>query len=116
MDKRHFLLAFAATLAAPALPALAAEPERAPRSFPPNARRGKMTPGWAPDIVIDGKPRQLSPAARIFSEENLTVVPGSLREKDIVVNYTEDMNGNIDRVWILTREEARAALRGQPQM
>jgi hypothetical protein len=101
MDKRHFLLALAATLALPAL----ADGEARP--FPPNAKRGRMTPGYAPDITIDGKPRQLSPAARIVNDDNLTVTPGSLREKDIVVNYTEDMNGYIDRVWILTRAEAR---------
>jgi hypothetical protein len=104
MDKRHFLLAFAAAIA---LPAAALEPERAPRPFPPNAKRGKMTPGYAPDIILNGKQRQLSPAARIFSDQNLTVVPGALREKDILVNYTEDIGGNIDRIWILTREEAR---------
>lgn len=105
MNKRHFLLALAATIA---IPALAQEADRDPRPFPPNAKRGTMTPGYAPpDITIDGKARQMSPAARIFSEENLTVVPSSLGGKDIVVNYTEDMNGNIDRVWILTREEAR---------
>lgn len=102
MDKRHFLLALAATLA---LPALAQDAE--PRPFPPKAKRGKMTLGYAPDITIDGKLRQLSPAARIVSADNLSVVPGSLSEKDITVNYTEDMNGFIDRVWILTREEAR---------
>jgi hypothetical protein len=105
MDKRHFLLALAATLA---LPAFADAPELAPRPFPPNTRRGKMTPAYAaPDIYIDGKLRQLSPAARIFSEENLTVVPGGLVDKNVPVNYTEDINGNIDRIWILTREEAR---------
>ncbi|MCE3262059.1 MAG: hypothetical protein K0R43_1138 [Pseudoduganella sp.] len=104
MDKRHFLLALAATLTLPSLPALADAPVR---PFPPNAKRGKMTPGYAPDITMDGKPRQLSPAARIVSDENMTVTPGSLREKDITVNYTEDMNGYIDRVWILTRAEAR---------
>jgi hypothetical protein len=101
MNKRHFLLALAAAIA---LPALAQATE--PRPFPPNAKRGKMTFGYAPDIAIDGKLRQLSPAARIVSEDNVSVVPGSLSEKDIIVNYTEDMNGNIDRVWILTREEA----------
>lgn len=102
MDKRHFLLALAASCFA--LPALA---EGEPRPFPPNAKRGTMTPGYAPDIHIDGKLRQLSPAARIVSDENMTITPASLRGKDIVVNYTEDMNGYIDRVWILTREEAR---------
>ncbi len=111
MKKRLFLLALAATIA---LPALAQDYGREPRPFPPSAKRGKMTPGYAPpDITIDGKARQMSPAARIFSDENLTVVPGSLSEKDIVVNYTEDMNGNIDRVWILTREEARLPVPGK---
>ncbi|KQV53918.1 MULTISPECIES: hypothetical protein [unclassified Duganella] len=103
MNKRHFLLALAAAIALPALPALAGEP----RPFPPSAKRGKMAFGYAPDIAIDGKPRQLSPAARIFSEENLTLVPSALAEATLIVNYTEDMNGNIDRVWILTQEEAR---------
>lgn len=108
MDKRHFLLALAATIA---LPAFADAPELAPRPFPPNTKRGKMTPAYAaPDIYIDGKLRQMSPAARIFNEENLTVVPGGLDGKDIVVNYTEDIYGNIDRIWILTREEARMRL------
>ena len=101
MDKRHFLLALAAFISLPAL----ADPQ--PRPFPSTAKRGKMTAGYAPDIYIDGKLRQLSPAARIVGEENMTITPGSLREKDVVVNYTEDMNGFIDRVWILTREEAR---------
>ena len=103
MDKRHFLLALAAAITLPALPALAAEP----RPFPPNAKRGKMVFGYAPDIAVDGKPRQLSPAARIFSDENLTVVPSTLADAPFIVNYTEDLNGNINLVWILTPEEAR---------
>lgn len=103
MNKRHFLLALATALALPTLPALAAEP----RPFPPNAKRGKISFGYAPDIAIDGKLRQLSPAARIFSQENLTVVPGSLAEQTFIVNYTEDMDGNVNLVWILTPEEAR---------
>lgn len=103
MNKRHFLLALATTLVLPALPALAAEP----RPFPPNAKRGKISFGYAPDIAIDGKLRQLSPAARIFSEENLTVVPGSLANQTFIVNFAEDMDGNVNLVWILTPEEAR---------
>lgn len=101
MDKRHFLLALAAALTLPAL----ADP--LPRPFPLNAKRGTLTPGYAPDILIDGKPRQLSPAARIVSEDNTTVTPGGLRGKDIPIAYTADMHGNIDRIWILTPAEAR---------
>lgn len=103
MNKRHFLLALAAAITFPALTALAAEP----RPFPPNAKRGKMRFGYAPDIVLDGKPRQLSPAARIYSDENLTLVPSAVADGTFIVNYTEDMNGNINLVWILTQEEAR---------
>jgi len=90
---------FLAALAA--LPALAFE-----RPFPPAALRGKMTPGYAPDVTIDGKPRQLSPSSRIFNQDNLIEMPAALRGKDLVVNYTVDGMGYIDRIWILTGDEA----------
>ncbi|KQW96527.1 hypothetical protein ASC94_06675 [Massilia sp. Root418] len=76
------------------------------RPFPPNAKRGKMTPAWYPAIVIDGKTRTLSPAARIFNADNTIEMPASLRGENMVVNYQEDSEGQILNVWILTREEA----------
>lgn len=87
--------------AALALPALAVE-----RPFPASVLRGKFTPGYFPDITLDGKARQLSPAARIFNEDNRIEMPAAVRGKDLVVNYTVDSMGNIDRIWILTAEEA----------
>jgi hypothetical protein len=80
------------------------------RPFPPNAKRGKMTPAWHPSIVIDGKTRTLSPAARIFNAENMIEMPASLRGENVVVNYQEDGEGQILNVWILTREEASQRL------
>jgi hypothetical protein len=80
------------------------------RPFPANALRGKMTPGYFPDISIDGKARRLSPSARIFNQDNTIDMPSSLRGSDIVVNYTLDAMGDIDRVWILTRDEAALKL------
>ena len=76
------------------------------RPFPGHAKRGKMSPAAHPMIVIEGKTRQLSPGARIWNENNLIEMPASLRGSDIVVNYTENDQGDIDRVWILTPEEA----------
>lgn len=76
------------------------------RPFPPNAKRGRMTPAWHPSIVIDGKTRTLSPAARIFNQDNTIEMPASLRGENFVVNYQEDSEGQILNVWILTREEA----------
>jgi hypothetical protein len=95
---RLIVLLLAAALA---LPALAIE-----RPFPANVLRGKFTPGYFPDITLDGKGRQLSPAARIFNEDNRIEMPAAVRGKDLVVNYTVDSMGNIDRIWILTAEEA----------
>lgn len=84
-----------------ALPALAFE-----RPFPPHVKRGKLTPAYYPDIIIDGKARRLAPSSRIFNRDNLIEMPASLRGKDIVVNYAEDGDGNIDQVWMLTPDEA----------
>nr|WP_315255773.1 hypothetical protein [uncultured Duganella sp.] len=95
---RPLALLLAAVLA---LPALAFE-----RPFPPNILRGKFTPGYFPDITLDGKQRRLSPAARIFNQDNRIEMPAALRGKDIVVNYTVDGMGYIDRIWMLTAEEA----------
>ncbi|SEO21332.1 hypothetical protein SAMN05428959_105387 [Duganella sp. CF517] len=80
------------------------------RPFPPDALRGRMTPGYFPDVGIDGKARRLSPSARIFNQDNTIDMPGSLRGSDIVVNYTVDATGHIDRIWILTRDEAARKL------
>nr|WP_315213946.1 hypothetical protein [uncultured Duganella sp.] len=103
---RMIMLLMATMVMAVSLPpALAFE-----RPFPPDALRGKMTPGYFPDLSIDGKARKLSPSARIFNEENTIDMPGSLRGNDIVVNYTVDATGDIDRIWILTRDEAARKL------
>lgn len=76
------------------------------RPFPANILRGKFTPGYYPDITLDGKPRQLSPSARILNQDNRIEMPAAVRGSDIVVNYTVDGMGYIDRIWILTDDEA----------
>lgn len=102
MQRRTLLALAMLGLSIAAVPALADE-----RVFPPEAKRGRLTPGYFPDITLDGKPRRLSPAARIFNQDNLIEVPAALRGSDIVVNYTQNADGDIDRVWLLTPEEAR---------
>jgi hypothetical protein len=98
---RRSALFFVASMTLAALPALAID-----RPFPTNTLRGKMTPGYFPDVAIDGKARLLSPAARIFNQDNMIEMPSALRGRDIVVNYTVDGMGYIDRIWILNRDEA----------
>ncbi|RJF99447.1 hypothetical protein [Noviherbaspirillum saxi] len=97
-----FLLLFFASIA---MPAVAVE-----RPFPPHAKRGKMTPAPYPAIVMEGQQRQLAPGARIWNEDNLVQMPASLRGSDLIVNYTEDANAHIDRVWILDAHEASESI------
>lgn len=83
------------------------------RPFPPDTLRGKMTPGYYPELLIDGKPRRLAAGARIFNEDNMITVPASLRGSDIVVNYTVNGAGEIERIWILSETEAAQRLAQQ---
>ena len=103
--RRRIVLFFAALSVLAALPASAFE-----RPFPPQALRGKMTPGYYPDLTIDGKARKLAPSSRIFNQDNMIEMPAALRGSNIVVNYTVDGVGEIDRIWILTKDEAALKL------
>lgn len=83
------------------------------RPFPGSAKRGTMTPAPYPEIVVNGKSRQLVPGARIWNAENLIEMPAALRGSNFTVNYTETDQGDIDRVWILTPEEAKEPIAQQ---
>jgi hypothetical protein len=79
------------------------------RPFPPTVKRGLMTPAASPSIIIDEKTRTLTAGARIWNQNNTIDMPAALRGSKIPVNYTEIASGEIDRVWILTAEEAKQA-------
>ena len=108
------LAAVGATLLAAAPAASAFE-----RPFPPIAKRGVMRPDLYPAIIIDGRPRIMTPAARIWNTDNMIEMPASLPVKNVAVNYTENDASEIDRVWILSDEEARQTPKqqniGQPR-
>ncbi|MDO9422387.1 MAG: hypothetical protein Q7T66_17125 [Herminiimonas sp.] len=68
-----------------------------------------MTPAASPTIIIDEKTRTMTAGARIWNQNNTIDMPAALRGSKIPVNYTEITSGEIDRVWILTAEEAKQA-------
>ena len=80
------------------------------RNFPETVKRGRVTPGDYPAIIIDGKSRYLSAGARIWNEDNMIEQPASLRGSGLSANYTENFEGDVDRVWLLRPEEARQPL------
>jgi hypothetical protein len=85
------------------LPAQAQAPQR---MFPPAARRGTLSTVDYPTIRMNGTVRKLAPGAWIRNDRNTVDVPSSLAGRQYTVNYTENPEGDVDRVWILTAEEA----------
>lgn len=77
------------------------------RAFPAGIKRGKMSTTALAEIVIDGKLKPLSVALKIYSDDNLTVTPASVNVRNIVVYYLENEVGEVQKIWILTAEEAR---------
>jgi hypothetical protein len=76
------------------------------RLFPEGVKRGTLAIGDYPAIRIDGAAKKLSPGAWIRNQANTVDLPASLRGQTFTANYTENPEGDIDRVWILTPEEA----------
>ncbi|MEO8599879.1 MAG: hypothetical protein ABI656_08640 [bacterium] len=83
------------------------------RPFPSNAKRGTMTPAMYPAIIIDGAQRMLSPGAQIYNTHNTIDMPATLSGSNVVVNFTENNQGQIHRIWILSPQEASKTLPAQ---
>jgi hypothetical protein len=78
------------------------------RPVPANASRASLTITAYPQVQVDGKVARLSQGARIWSTDNLTVIPNALGSSAHIVNYTTDREGAINRVWLLSAAEAAA--------
>ena len=76
------------------------------RDFPTNALRGTLRVTMPPEITLDGKTDRLSPGARIRDQQNQLVLSAGLINQPLVVNYLRDNIGQVQQVWVLTRDEA----------
>ena len=77
------------------------------RSIPDFAKRGHIVQIEGPVVEIDGKRMRLSPGAQIRNQNNMIIMPVSV-PPGTLVKYTLDGLGQIQRVWMLTPEEAAA--------
>ncbi len=75
------------------------------RTIPQEARRGELTHVMQSLVSIDGQRMKLAPGAQIYAQNNLTIVPAQV-PRNSLVEFTLDRNGDLFKVWILTREEA----------
>ena len=78
------------------------------RHFPENTNSGTIQIIDFTQVAIDGKPRTLASGARIWSVDNLTVVPNALGDASHRIAYTENPDGTVDRIWLLNDAEAAA--------
>ena len=74
------------------------------RSLPAQAKRGEMQHLEDMYVAMNGKRMRLAPGAQIRDESNLIVVPAAVR-RAVLVKYTVDAQGDVFRVWILSRQE-----------
>jgi hypothetical protein len=77
------------------------------RNFPATALRGEISFGQPPEVLVNGKPTRLAPAARIRGLNNLLVMSGALMGQKAVVHYVLDPLGLVQDVWILTDDERK---------
>jgi hypothetical protein len=85
------------------------------RPFPLIAKRGTLSMTNYPTVMIDGTARKLSPGAWIKNANNTIDTPISLQGREYIVNYTENNEGDVDRVWILTDHEISLPPPGRTQ-
>lgn len=76
------------------------------RNFPPTALRGTIVIADPPDILLNGRRARLAPGARIRGKSNMIELTGGLVGARMLVNYTVEINGFVQDVWILRPEEA----------
>ena len=90
------------------LVALATAPAQAQqRPIPESARLAKLKLGVFPEAELDGRKVTLGPGVRIFSRDNMLVVPASMKDVTSVVAYVTGSLGEIVTVWILDDAEVK---------
>jgi hypothetical protein len=75
------------------------------RNFPASALRGEIAVQQPPALLLNGRPSRLAPGARIRAMDNMFVLQGALAGQRLEVHYTQDLNGDLLDVWILTPAE-----------
>jgi hypothetical protein len=76
------------------------------RAFPQGALRGEIEIVSPTAVKLNGRPSTLAAGSRIRNEENRVQTSSTLVGKRFTVNYTFDLTGQVNDVWILNAAEA----------
>ncbi len=96
----HWLLA--ASLACTASPVFS---QSVIRTLPEEAKRGYLTHVRENVVSLDGKATRLAAGGHIRGRNNMILMPAAV-PRDSLVKYQLDAEGNLQRAWVLTAEEA----------
>ena len=77
----------------------------AARQLPKEARYGQVNDFRHPYVAIDKRTFRLAPGAKIYSQQNLVIVPSAMPGRAYVL-YELDIRGQISGLWLLTADEA----------
>ena len=99
------VLALAAAALAP-MAASAQDHQSLQRNFPQTALRGEILFGTPPAIKLNGHVMQMATAYRVHGYNNLLVMSTQLVGVQADVDYTLDVGGQVNEVWLLTPAEA----------
>ncbi len=77
------------------------------RDFPQDAMRGAVKAFGYPKIQIGDVAYHMTPASKIFNEQNLIILPIAMPATTEIM-YHLDFSGHIRSIWLLTPEEIRA--------
>ena len=76
---------------------------------PSNSKLGELTSINYPNIEINGEILQLGAGGQIRGTDNLIILPTKLTEFGPIL-YWVGPTGNVQRIWLLTPEEAAQAV------
>ena len=75
------------------------------RPIPAESVVAQMLPPFNGRVELNGQDFGLSPASQIRDQNNRIVMPGAVQQA-AKVRYLTDVGGSVQRIWILTPEEA----------
>lgn len=92
------------------------------RPLPAKAKVGKLSTSPNRLLLVDDEPHQLTAGAQIRTAQNTIIQPQTLLTRlatqfagmEFPILYTENNQGQIHRMWILTRAEAERYVADEP--
>jgi hypothetical protein len=76
-----------------------------PRMLPEGTAKGQLAVSSPTSASINGQPMMMAPGVQIRDPFNMMVLPGMIQQP-VPVRYQTDITGAINRVWILSAQEA----------